>query len=102
LSIGVAGRAHLRALPRRRMSSRWLNFRRNLSRLPLPRTAAPSWQAVFPKETLQLLRTEESPLLAGLAEALQDPQAHGLMLRICTYRTQYFQNGFRNPFERAA
>ena len=24
------------------------------------------------------------------------------MLRICTYRTQYFQNGFRNPFDGAA
>ena len=49
LSIGVAGQAHLRAVPRRRMSSRWLNFRRNLSRLPIAGRAATSLAGRVPE-----------------------------------------------------
>jgi len=101
LSLGIAGRPHLHARPQRRMSSRWLNFGRNLSQLPIAGGASAAWQAVFPAADVEIVRAEESPLLAPLAAALRDPRARGLMLRLSTYRTQYFQNGLRNPLEPA-
>jgi len=102
LSLGIPGRPHLHARPRRRMSSRWLNFGRNLSRLPVAGGASAAWQAVFPSTDVEIVRAGESPLLAPLADALRNPRARGLMLRLSTYRTQYFQNGLRNPLEPAA
>jgi hypothetical protein len=101
LSLGIAGRPHLRARPRRRMSDRWLNFRRNLSRLPIAGSASAAWQAVFLSADVEIVRAEKSPLLAALGEALHDPRARGLMLRLSTYRTQYFQNGLKNPLDPA-
>jgi hypothetical protein len=102
LSLGVAGRPHLLARPRRRMSSRWLHFSRNLGRLPIAGGASANWQAVFPMEGLEFVRGQESALLGGLEEALRARGARGLMLRFNTYRTVYFQNGLRNPLEPAA
>lgn len=100
-SLGIPGRPHLHARPRRRMSDRWLNFGRNLTRLPIAGSASAAWQAVFPSADVEIVRAEESPLLAPLADALRDPRARGLMLRLSTYRTQYFQNGVKNPFDPA-
>ncbi|MGH3937451.1 MAG: hypothetical protein ACRDTG_02280 [Pseudonocardiaceae bacterium] len=100
-SIGVPGRAHLRARPRRRMSSRWINFGRNLGpRDPAAPAAGASaaWQAVFPAADVEIVRAAESPLLESLEEALRHPRARGLMCRMSTYWTQYYQNGIRNPF----
>jgi len=97
LSIGVAGRAHLRARPLRRMSSRWVNFGRNLD-LRGPAAASATWQAVFPAADVEIVRSGESPLLASLADALRQPGASGLMCRMSAYRTQYYQNGIRNSF----
>ena len=91
LSLGIPGRPHLHARPRRRMSSRWLNFGRNLGRLPIAGGASAAWQAVFPSADVEIVRAGESPLLAPLEDALRDPRARGLMLRLSTYRTQYFQ-----------
>jgi hypothetical protein len=100
-SLGIPGRPHLHARPRRRMSDRWLNFGRNLSRLPIAGSASAAWQAVFPSADVEIVRAQESPLLTLLADALRDPHAQGLMLRLSTYRTQYFQNGLKNPLDPA-
>jgi len=92
LLVGVAGRPHLRARPRRRMTSRWLTFARNRSQ-PLPAIAglaAAAWQVVFPTEDLEIVRAGSSPLLSGLAAALDDENTLGLMLRLSTYYTRYF------------
>src|SRR3712207_4598387 len=70
LTVGIPGRPHLRARPRRRMSSRWLNFGRNLAPLPIAGRASAAWQTVFPAADVEFRRTGESPLLAGLAAAL--------------------------------
>ncbi|MDQ3886118.1 MAG: hypothetical protein M3308_03670, partial [Actinomycetota bacterium] len=102
LSLGIAGRPHLHARPRRRMSDRWLNFGRNLSRLPIAGRASAAWQAVFPAADVEIVRAEESSLLASFADALRDPRVRGLMLRLSTYRTEYFQNGLKNSLEPAA
>ncbi len=103
-SLGLPGRARLRARPRRRMSSRWINFGRNSSEdLQIAGGAAAAWQAVFPVSDVEILRADESPLLSRFADALGDPRARGLMLRMSTYRTLYYQNGGPlNPFEPAA
>ena len=102
LTVGIPGRPHLRARPRRRMSSRWLNFGRNLDRLPIAGRASAAWQTVFPAADVEFRRTGESPLLAGLAAALDEPHARGLVVRLSTYRTLYFQNGVLNDLEPAA
>jgi hypothetical protein len=103
-SLGLPGRAQLRARPLRRMSSRWINFNRNSADdLQIAGGAAAAWQAVFPAAGVEFVRAQESPLLSRFAEALGDPRALGLMLRLCTYRTVYYQNGgASNPFEPAA
>jgi hypothetical protein len=102
LTVGIPGRPHLRARPRRRMSSRWVNFGRNLSRLPIAGRASAAWQTVFPTSDVEFRRTGESPLLAALAAALEGPRARGLVLRLSTFRTLYFQNGVLNELEPAA
>ncbi|MGR6964702.1 hypothetical protein ACU610_09615 [Geodermatophilus sp. URMC 61] len=102
LTVGVPGRPHLRARPRRRMSSRWLNFGRNLGELPIAGRASAAWQTVFPTADVELRRTGGSPLLGRLAAALDQPRARGLVLRLSTYRTLYFQNGVLNELEPAA
>lgn len=101
LSVGLPGGPHLHASPQRRMSSRWLNFGRNLGGLPIAGGASATWQAVFPLSDVELLRAESSPLLSQFEHALRDPRARGLMLRLCSYRTLYFQNGILNPLEPA-
>jgi hypothetical protein len=95
-SLGIPGRPHLRARPLRRMSSRWLNFGRSLAPLPIAGRASAAWQTVFAKADVEFGRATESPLLASLAAALDDPRSRGLVLRLCTYRTLYFQNGVLN------
>ena len=90
LTLGIPGHPHLRARPRRRMSSRWLNFARNRGNLPIAGNASAAWQAVFPAAEVDIVRAGQSPLLTTLQQALGDPRARGLMLRLCTYRTQYF------------
>jgi hypothetical protein len=99
--VGLPGRAQLRARPLRRMNSRWINFGRNSADdLQIAGGAAAAWQAVFPAADVEFVRAEESPLLSSFADALGDPRARGLMLRLCTYRTLYYQNGSPfNPFE---
>ncbi len=49
LVVGVAGRPHLRARPRRRMSARWITFVRNRN-LPDLAIAGPA-AGIFPKTT---------------------------------------------------
>jgi hypothetical protein len=90
LTLGSPGHPHLRARPRRRMSSRWLNRTRNRATLPIAGSAAAAWQTVFPAAEIEIMRAEQSPLLATLQQALGDPNVRGLMLRLCTYRTRYF------------
>jgi hypothetical protein len=102
LTLGLPGRAHVRARPLRRMSSRWLHFTRNSSsELIIAGRASAAWQTVFPKETVEITRADGSPLLRALAAALEGPQALGLMIRLSTYRTRYFLNGELNHFEPA-
>jgi hypothetical protein len=102
LAIGTAGRPHLRARPVRRMASRWLNFGRNLTPLPIAGSASAAWQGVFRAEDVELLRSDASPLLTAFADLLAAGQVRGLMLRLCTYRTRYYQNGVLNDLPSAA
>ena len=102
LTVGIPGHPHLRARPRRRMSSRWLNFARNRGNLPIAGNASAAWQAVFPAVEVDIVRAGQSPLLTTLQEALGDPHARGLMLRLCTYRTQYFNGRLETGDEQPA
>ncbi len=73
LLVGVPGRPHLRARPRRRMVSRWLSFSRNRgpADVAIAGRAAAAWQAVFRAEDIDVVRAEGSPLLSALAAALE-------------------------------
>ena len=103
LTLGIPGHPHLRARPRRRMSSRWLNrTTRNLAPLPIAGSASAAWQAVFPAEEIEIVRAGQSALLTTLQEALADPNAQGLMLRLCTYRTRYFGGRLETDDEQRA
>lgn len=95
-SVGTA----IRAPRSQRMHSRFLNFSRNLNvdqdpRIQIAGVASVAWQTAFPKATLQL---EEggSPLLTAFAQAMQQANVLGLMVRFVSYRTLYFQNGVFN------
>jgi hypothetical protein len=92
LLVGVPGRPHLRARPRRRMVSRWLTRTRNRgpADVAIAGRAAAAWQAVFRAEDIELVRAEGSPLLSAVAAALEQEDTPGLMLRLSTYNTRYF------------
>lgn len=79
-----------------RMHSRWINFKRNLGKLPIAGNAAVVWQTAFPHDKFSLSNAAGSPLLTNLEKALERDDAEGLMVRFCTYRTLYFQNGVLN------
>lgn len=98
-TVGLAGRPLLRAAPMRRMSSRWVYFARNQTPTQPPEVrnstafrAAATWQAVFPTVDVELQRASESPLLQAFDDGLRAPGVRGLMLRLCTYRTQYYRD----------
>jgi hypothetical protein len=92
LLVGVPGRPHLRARPRRRMVARWLSFSRNRgpADVAIAGRAAAAWQAVFRAEDIEIVRADGSPLLSALAAALEQESTVGLMLRLSTYNTRYF------------
>ncbi|MDJ0902982.1 MAG: hypothetical protein QNJ55_29695 [Xenococcus sp. MO_188.B8] len=54
------------------------------------------WQTSIPFDQLTITNEEGSELLAALTEAMKQPGAQGLMIRFCSYRTLYYQNGLRN------
>lgn len=78
------------------MHSRWINFRRNLDRLDVAGSAGVVWQTVFPRDHIQFVGLDQSPLLNALKRASEVVNAEGIMLRFATYRTLYFQNGLMN------
>ena len=86
---GLAQRSH-------RMHSRWINFQRNFAGLPIAGNAAVVWQTAFERDHLQMLNSSNSALLKALQDAVAQTGARGLMVRFCTYRTLYFQNGILN------
>ena len=79
-----------------RMHSRWINFRRNFGGLPIAGNAAVVWQTVFPRDKLNIFNVANSELLKALDHSMSQDGAQGLMVRFCTYRTLYFQNGILN------
>lgn len=90
------GQAGITAQRFHRMHSRWINFKRNLGQLPIAGNAAVVWQTAFPFDKFSLSNTSGSLLLTELQKALERDDAEGLMVRFCTYRTLYFQNGILN------
>jgi hypothetical protein len=94
-SVGDSA-AGLRAQRHHRMHSRWLNFVRNLGRLPIAGVAAVVFQTAVPAGQTTITNTAGSRLLAALDAAMHQPGAAGLMLRFATYRTLYFRNGIDN------
>lgn len=89
-TVGLTAQRH------RTMHSRWINFRRNLDRLEIAGGAGVVWQTVFPRDSVQYVGLEQSPLLAALKHASESTDSEGIMLRLATYRTLYFQNGVMN------
>ena len=88
--IGLTGRTAGRA------HSRWVFFSRNLRLKPgiiIAGFAGSMWQLCLPTDDLRFLDPSPSPAsLAGLLRgALEQPGARGLMLRLVTYHTIYFQ-----------
>jgi hypothetical protein len=102
LVVGAGARPRLTGKPLARMSSRWLTFRRNLGRLPIAGGAGATFQAVFPRESLDLDHAGRSPLLDAFRDRLKERRARGLMLRMSVYATLYFRNGVENRLPPAA
>ena len=87
----------------KRMFSYDLNFSRNLNvkngiagngDLIIAGIASVIWQTVLKKDELDFKNSSQSPILSMMMDSMDD--AGGLMLRMCTYRTLYYQNGLRN------
>lgn len=82
----TAGRAH----------ARWLYFRRNLNLaedVHIAGVASAMWQLAMPTDTLEWFDDAPAPgtATATLRAALDRPGTRGLLLRVTTYRTVYFQ-----------
>lgn len=74
------------------MSSRWLNFQRNLDwnrRLLIAGVGGSVQQICVPRGALRL-GGEGSPAIEALAKALEGPDVRGLMVRFSAYLTTYF------------
>lgn len=92
-TTGIAGaREH-------RMQARFLNFTRNFN-IGAAGGASVTWQTCFAKgDGLEINNPGDSPLLKALEEALDAPNARGVMVEFNTYLNLYFQNGYFNDFQ---
>ena len=83
-----------------RMYSYWIGKSSLAAEDDLPTAGRLSvvWQTAIPFDKLTIKNQESSALLAALVEGMQQPNAKGLMIRFCTYRTLYFQNTIRNKY----
>ncbi|QFS42574.1 hypothetical protein [Nostoc sphaeroides] len=91
--IGITG------LRERQMCSYWIDFVRNYNTsrdLIIAGIASAVFQTSIPYDQLQFNGQQDSQLLQALQQAMQQDNAQGLMIRLCAYRTLYYQNGIRN------
>jgi hypothetical protein len=86
---------------------RGFDYHRNFNaggELVMSGPAAVVWQTTFPKNSLTC-EPGASRVLHAFADALEQTNVDGIMLRFCTYRTEYFRNGlhgdlFKTPTPR--
>jgi hypothetical protein len=85
-SVGVSGPGAVR------LASRWPDFSRNLTQLPIAGPMGVVWQAALPKSSLAWNGLGQSPALAALKAAVEaDPANQGLVFLFASYRTLYYQ-----------
>ncbi|MFN6462360.1 MAG: hypothetical protein RMZ41_010995 [Nostoc sp. DedVER02] len=91
--IGITGQRE------RQMCSYWIDFHRNYNTsgdLIIAGIASAVFQTSIPYDQLQFNGQKDSQILQALQQAMQQNDAQGLMIRLCAYRTLYYQNGIRN------
>ncbi len=91
--IGITGQQE------RQMCSYWINYGRNynVSRdLISAGIASAVFQTSIRYDDLEFRNPENSLILTALKNAMEQDDAQGLMIRLCAYRTLYYQNGSRN------
>lgn len=92
-SFGIAGGCQVKAPRSSRVTSRQINFGRNLSYRYKAGIASVVWQTSFATADGLKLYPHDSPVLAALAHAMEsDPTVIGLTLRWNSYRTLYFDS----------
>lgn len=98
LAIGE-GDASITGPSQFRMHMRWVNSGRNYNKdgkLIIAGKASVVWQTCVSFDDLSIENGAKSGLLANLKKAMMGPTSQGLMIRFCTYRTLYYQNGILN------
>lgn len=92
-SFGINGGCQVKAPRSSRVTSRQINFGRNLSYRYKAGIASVVWQTSFATADGLKLYPHDSPVLAALAHAMEsDPTVIGLTLRWNSYRTLYFDS----------
>lgn len=86
----------IRADRKKRMTARFLNFRRNLAGLDIAGNASAVWEVSLPSEGVLVTNFSGSGVLSALEAALGDADVKGLAFRFHTYRTLYWRNGIDN------
>lgn len=91
-SFGINGGCQVKAPRSARVTSRQINFGRNLTYRYKAGVASVVWQTSFATADGLKLFPHDSPALQALAKALEDPTVIGLTLRWNSYRTLYFDS----------
>ena len=81
---------------RKRMTARFLNFRRNLGGLEIAGGASAVWEVSLPTDGVEVRNFVQSSALTAIEAALGRPDVQGLSFRFHTYRTLYWRNGIDN------
>ncbi|MDQ0464988.1 hypothetical protein QO010_002772 [Caulobacter ginsengisoli] len=93
MSFGIAGGCQVKAPRSQRVTSRQINFGRNLTYRYKAGVASVVWQTSFATADGLKLYPHDSPALQALAQAMaEDPTVIGLTLRWNSYRTLYFDS----------
>lgn len=91
-SFGINGGCQVKAPRSSRVTSRQINFGRNLTYRYKAGVASVVWQTSFATADGLKLYPHDSPALQALAQAMEDPTVIGLTLRWNSYRTLYFDS----------
>lgn len=92
MSFGIDGGCRILGRRMARFSDRYINFSANPSNNMIAGIASVTWQTCFPKDGGLRIDSFDSPALQALEADMTDAEVLGVMVRICTYRTVYFDD----------
>jgi hypothetical protein len=93
IQLGIDGGCRILGAPVRRSSDRYINFYANRANAMIAGVASVLWQACYAWDPATLrINAYDSPALQALLDCMAEPGVKGVMTRLCTYRTIYYDD----------